>query len=57
VKKKPDRKLAAVLGLVVGAACAAAGPPPAASMATKSLESKAAPMLGVLEKKFQPGAP
>ena len=56
MKKKPDRKLAAVLGLVVGAACAAAGPPPA-SMATKVLESKAAPMLGVLEKKFQPGAP
>jgi hypothetical protein len=56
VKKKPDRKLVAVIGLVVGAACAAAGPPPA-SLATKVLESNAAPTLGALEKKFQPGAP
>jgi hypothetical protein len=53
VKKKPDRKLVAVIGLVVGAACAAAAPPPS----TKILESKAAPTFGALEKKFQPGAP
>ena len=52
MKKKPDRKLVAVLGLVVGAACAAAAPPPA-----KVTESQAAPLLGALEKKFQPGAP
>lgn len=55
MKKKPDRKLVAVLGLVIGAACAAAAPPPAT--AKKALESQAAPMLGALEKKFQPGAP
>jgi hypothetical protein len=33
--KKPDRKLVAVLGLLVGAVCAEQGPPPGGGPAAK----------------------